>query len=154
MELGVSVKDVEAMVLGGHGDSMVPLPRHANVAGVPITELIPQDRIESLIERTRKGGAEIVGLLKEGSAYYAPAAAIAAMVGSILRDERRVLPACVKLDGQYGIQGVFAGVPVVLGQGGVEQIIEVELTDAESAALQASAKHVRETTERLKAMEA
>jgi malate dehydrogenase len=154
MELGVSVKDVEAMVLGGHGDSMVPLPRHANVSGVPITELIPQDRIESLIERTRKGGAEIVGLLKDGSAYYAPAAAIAAMVGSILRDERRVLPACVKLDGQYGIQGVFAGVPVVLGRGGVEQIIEVELTDEETAALQASAEHVRETTERLKAMEA
>ncbi len=152
MELGVSVKDVEAMVLGGHGDSMVPLPRYANVGGVPISALIPEDRVAALIERTRSGGAEIVGLLKTGSAYYAPSASVVAMVASILRDERRVLPACVRLDGQYGIDGVFAGVPVVLGAGGVEQIIELELTADELAALQASAAHVRETIERLKTM--
>ena len=152
MELGVSVKDVEAMVLGGHGDSMVPLPRYANVGGVPICALIPEDRIAALIERTRKGGAEIVGLLKTGSAYYAPSASVVAMAASILRDEHRILPACVRLDGQYGIDGVFAGVPVVLGQGGVEQIVELELTADELAALRASAEHVRETIERLKSL--
>lgn len=152
MELGVSVKDVEAMVLGGHGDSMVPLPRYANVGGVPIGALIPEDRIAALIERTRKGGAEIVGLLKTGSAYYAPSASVVAMAASILRDEHRALPACVRLDGQYGINGVFAGVPVVLGQGGVEQIVELELTADELAALRASAEHVRETIEKLKSL--
>ncbi|NQT52872.1 malate dehydrogenase [bacterium] len=152
MELGVSVKDVEAMVLGGHGDSMVPLPRYANVGGVPISALIPADRIAALIERTRTGGAEIVGLLKTGSAYYAPSSSVVAMVASILRDEHRVLPACVRLDGQYGIDGVFAGVPVVLGAGGVEQVIELELEADELAALQASAAHVRETIEKLKTL--
>jgi malate dehydrogenase len=152
MELGVSVKDVEAMVLGGHGDSMVPLPRYATVGGVPLTALLPQERIAALIERTRNGGAEIVALLKTGSAYYAPSSAVVAMVGSILRDERRVLPACVRLDGQYGIQGVFAGVPVVLGQGGVEMIVELQLTEEELKALQASSEEVRKTTERLKTL--
>ena len=152
MELGVSVKDVEAMVLGGHGDSMVPLPRYANVGGVPICALIPDDRIAALIGRTRTGGAEIVGLLKTGSAYYAPSSSVVAMVASILRDEHRVLPACVRLDGQYGIDGVFAGVPVVLGAGGVEQVIELELEADELAALQASAAHVGETIEKLKTM--
>ena len=149
MELGVSVKDVEAMVLGGHGDSMVPLPRYATVGGVPLPALLPEERIEALVDRTRKGGAEIVALLKTGSAYYAPSAAVVAMAASILRDERRVLPACVRLDGQYGIQGVFAGVPVVLGDGGVEMIVELELTDDELAALQESAEHVRQTTDKL-----
>ena len=152
MELGVSVKDVEAMVLGGHGDSMVPLPRYATVGGVPLPALLSQERIDALVERTRNGGAEIVALLKEGSAYYAPSASVAAMVGSILRDERRVLPACVRLDGQYGIRGVFAGVPVVLGQGGVEMIVELELTADELKALQASTEHVRQTIERLRTL--
>jgi len=154
MELGVSVKDVEAMVLGGHGDSMVPLPRYATVGGVPLPALLPSERIEALIERTRKGGAEIVGLLKTGSAYYAPSAAVVAMVASILRDERRLLPACVRLDGQYGIQDVFAGVPVVLGAGGVEMVVELELADDELAALQASAAHVRQTIAKLKTLDA
>ncbi len=150
MELGVSVKDIEAMVLGGHGDSMVPLPRHATVGGVPLPELLPAERIEALIERTRKGGAEIVSLLKTGSAYYAPASAAVAMAASILRNERRLLPACVRLDGQYGIDGVYVGVPCILGAGGVEEIVVLELTADELAALQASADHVRETIDRLK----
>ncbi|HUT33470.1 MAG TPA: malate dehydrogenase [Planctomycetota bacterium] len=152
MELGVSVKDVEAMVLGGHGDSMVPLPRYATVGGVPLGALLPQERIEALIQRTRNGGAEIVALLKTGSAYYAPASAAVAMVGSILRDERRVLPACVRLDGQYGLTDVFAGVPVVLGDGGVEMVVELELTPDELKALQASADEVRATYGRLKTL--
>jgi malate dehydrogenase len=152
MELGVSVKNVQAMVLGGHGDSMVPLPRYATVGGVALPALVPPERIDALVERTRKGGAEIVGLLKTGSAYYAPSAAAAAMAASILRDERRVLPACVRLEGQYGIDGVFAGVPVVLGEGGVEMVVELELTDEELEALQASADHVRETFERLRTL--
>ena len=152
MELGVSVKDVQAMVLGGHGDSMVPLPRYATVGGVPITQLLPPERIAQLIDRTRKGGAEIVGLLKTGSAYYAPSASVVAMVASILRDERRLLPACVRLDGQYGLTDVFAGVPVILGEGGVEMIVELELTDDELAALHASAEHVKETIEKLKTL--
>ena len=152
MELGVSVKDIEAMVLGGHGDSMVPLPRHATVGGVPLPELLPAERIEALIERTRKGGAEIVNLLKTGSAYYAPSSAAVAMAASILRNERRLLPACVRLDGQYGIEGVYVGVPCILGAGGVEEIVVLELTADELAALQASAQHVRETIERLKTL--
>lgn len=152
MELGVSVKDVEAMVLGGHGDSMVPLPRYATVGGVPLGALLPQERIQALIQRTRNGGAEIVSLLKTGSAYYAPASAVVAMVGSILRDEHRVLPACVRLDGQYGLREVFAGVPVVLGNGGVEMVVELELTPDELSALHASAEEVRATYGRLKAL--
>jgi len=152
MELGVSVKDVEAMVLGGHGDSMVPLTRYATVGGVPLSALLPADRVEALIGRTRNGGAEIVALLKTGSAYYAPASAAVAMVGSILRDERRVLPACVRLDGQYGLKDVFAGVPVVLGDGGVEMVVELELTPDELKALQASADEVRATYGRLKTL--
>jgi len=152
MELGVSVKDVQAMVLGGHGDSMVPLPRYATVGGVPITQLLPAERIEQLIDRTRKGGAEIVGLLKTGSAYYAPSASAVTMVASILRDERRLLPACVRLDGQYGLSDVFAGVPVILGEGGVEMIVELELTDDELAALHTSAGHVKEAIEKLRTL--
>jgi len=152
MELGVSVKDIEAMVLGGHGDSMVPLPRHATVGGVPLPELLPAERIEALVDRTRKGGAEIVSLLKTGSAYYAPASAAVAMAASILRNERRLLPACVRLDGQYGIDGVYVGVPCILGAGGVEEIVVLELTADELAALQASADHVRETIDRLKTL--
>ncbi len=150
MELGVSSRDVEAMVLGGHGDSMVPLPRYATVGGVPLTALLPPDRIERLIQRTRNGGAEIVALLKTGSAYYAPASAVVAMAASILRDERRLLPACVRLDGQYGLRDVFAGVPVVLGDGGVEMVVELELAPDELNALHASAEEVRAAYERLK----
>ena len=150
MELGVSVRDVEALVLGGHGDSMVPLPHHATVGGVPLPALLPQERIAALVERTRNAGAEIVRLLKTGSAFYAPSAAVVAMVQSILRDERRVLPCCARLEGQYGLEGVFAGVPVVLGQGGVEMIVELELHPDELAALQRSADHVRTTMEKLK----
>ena len=152
MELGVSVRDVEALVLGGHGDSMVPLPSHATVGGVPLPALLPRERIAALVERTRNAGAEIVGLLKTGSAFYAPSAAVVAMAQSILRDERRVLPCCVRLDGQFGLEGVFAGVPVVLGEGGVEMIVELELSEEESAALRKSAEHVRATMEKLKQM--
>jgi len=152
MELGVSVKDVEAMVLGGHGDSMVPLPRSATVGGVPLPALLSAERIEALVRRTRNGGAEIVALLKTGSAYYAPSSAVVAMVGSILRDERRVLPACVRLDGQYGLSGLYAGVPVVLGDGGVEMIVELELSPDELRALQASAAEVQVAHDRLKSV--
>jgi len=147
MELGCSPVDVSAMVLGGHGDSMVPLPRHATVGGVPVTELIEPARLEEIIERTRNGGAEIVGLLKTGSAFYAPASGVKDMVASIIRDEHRVLPASVLLQGEYGLSEVFVGVPVRLGRSGVEEIIELELNDAEMAALRGSAEHVRQTVE-------
>jgi malate dehydrogenase len=143
MELGVSVKDIRAMVLGGHGDQMVPLPRFTTVAGVPVTELIPADRLDPIVQRTRDGGAEIVGLLKTGSAFYAPSAAAAAMVAAVLRDEKRVLPVCALLEGEYGLSGVFVGVPARLGRDGIETIVELELTEAESAALRRSAESVR-----------
>ncbi len=144
-ELGCSPADVQAMVLGGHGDSMVPLPRHATVAGVPVTELIAPERLEQIVQRTRDGGAEIVSLLKTGSAFYAPASGVAQMVGAIVRDEKRLLPVSVLLQGEYGIHDTFVGVPVKLGAAGVEEIVELDLTDAELAALQASAAHVRAT---------
>jgi len=147
MELGCSPVDVSAIVLGGHGDSMVPLPRHATVGGVPVTELIEPARLEEIIERTRNGGAEIVGLLKTGSAFYAPASGVKDMVASIIRDEHRVLPASVLLQSEYGLSEVFVGVPVRLGRSGVEEIIEVELNDKEMAALRGSAEHVRQTVE-------
>ena len=145
MELGCSAMDVQAMVLGGHGDSMVPLASSATVGGVPITQLIPAERLEEIIQRTRDGGAEIVGLLKQGSAFYAPSAGVTEMVASILRDEGRVMPVSVLLRGEYEIDDTFVGVPVKLGSGGVEEIIEVDLSDDEMAALGASAEHVRET---------
>jgi len=151
MELGVSIKDVQAMVLGGHGDSMVPLPRYSTVSGVPITEMMSPERIAALVDRTRKGGAEIVALLKQGSAYYAPSAAVACMVESIIRDRKRILPAAVHLGGQYGLTDVFAGVPVKLGSDGVEEIIELELTDEELAALHESAEQVRKLVEKISA---
>jgi len=144
IELGVSVKDVRAMVLGGHGDSMVPLPRYTTVGGVPVTELLPADRIEALVERTRRGGAEIVELLKTGSAFYAPSAAAAAMVAAVLRDEKRLLPVCVRLEGEYGLRDVFVGVPAKLGAAGVEEVRQLSLTPDELAALRASAEKVRE----------
>jgi len=147
MELGCSPEDVTAMVLGGHGDSMVPLPRHATVSGVPIGQLISAERIEQIVDRTRNGGAEIVSHLKTGSAFYAPAASVTQMVASILRDEKRILPTCVRLKGEYGLTDVFVGVPVKLGAGGAEQVIELDLDEAEAGALQASAEAVRNTVQ-------
>jgi len=144
MELNVSVEDVFACVLGGHGDSMVPLPRLSTVGGLPITEILPQETIDRIVERTVKGGGEIVSLLKAGSAYYAPSAAVAQMVDSIILDKKRVLPCAVYLDGEYGIKGVFLSVPVKLGANGVEQIVEIKLTSEEDAALKKSAEAVRE----------
>lgn len=143
MELGCSPKDVDAMVLGGHGDTMVPLPRHTTVSGVPITELMDEETIDKLVERTVNGGAEIVELLKTGSAFYAPSAAITAMVESIVRDQHRILPAAVYLHGQYGHDGIYLGVPVKLGQQGVEAILELDLTESEQAMLEKSAEAVK-----------
>ncbi|MGH7540887.1 MAG: malate dehydrogenase [Gemmatimonadota bacterium] len=145
LELDVSVEDVQALVLGGHGDSMVPLASSVSVGGIPLTELLAADRIEAIVERTRKGGGEIVGLLKTGSAYYAPSAAATQMVESIVRDKKRILPCACWLEGEYGLEGLFLGVPCKLGEGGVEGILEVSLTDAEREALHASAADVRET---------
>ncbi|MDX1708043.1 MAG: malate dehydrogenase [Desulfobacterales bacterium] len=144
MELDVSVENTHAFVLGGHGDTMVPLPRYSTVAGIPITELMPQDRIDALVERTRNGGAEIVGLLKTGSAYYAPASAAVEMAESILKDKKKVLPCAVYLQGEYGINDLFIGVPVKLGSKGAEKVIEITLTDTEKSALQHSADAVQE----------
>ena len=144
MELDVSVEDVFACVLGGHSDSMVPLPRLSTVGGLPITEILPQETIDRIVERTVKGGGEIVSLLKAGSAYYAPSAAVAQMVDSIILDKKRILPCAVYLDGEYGIKGVFLSVPVKLGANGVEQIVEIKLTSEEDAALKNSAEAVRE----------
>ena len=149
-ELDVSVDNVHAMVLGGHGDTMVPLPRFSTVSGIPITELLPAAAIQRLVERTRTGGAEIVALLKTGSAYYAPSAAVVEMVDSILRDRKKVLPCAAYLEGEYGIRGLFVGVPVKLGRKGVEQILEIPLSEAESGALQQSAQAVRELVEKMK----
>ena len=143
-ELNVSVTNVQAYVLGGHGDTMVPLIKATTVGGVPVSELIKADRLEEIVQRTRDGGAEIVALLKTGSAYYAPSAAVAQMVEAILLDRKEILPCAAMLDGEYGISGLYVGVPVKLGSAGVEEIIEVELTDAESSALKASADAVQE----------
>jgi malate dehydrogenase len=142
-ELGVSVAETHAFVLGGHGDTMVPLPRYSSVAGVPLPELLPPDRLDALVQRTRNGGAEIVALLKTGSAFYAPAAAVYQMVDAILNDRKRVLPCAAYLQGQYGVSGLFVGVPVKLGRAGVEQIIEIELTEEEKSAFEASAAAVK-----------
>jgi malate dehydrogenase len=143
-ELGVSVEDTHAFVLGGHGDTMVPLSRYSTVAGVPITELLPADRVRALEERTANGGAEVVALLKTGSAFYAPAAGVFEMVESILLDRKRVLPCAVMLRGEFGIDGVFVGVPVVLGSSGMERVFEIELAAEERAAFERSADAVRE----------
>ena len=149
-ELDVSVENVTAFVLGGHGDTMVPLPRYSTVAGIPITDLLPKEKIDALVTRTANGGAEIVGLLKSGSAYYAPAASAVEMVEAILRDKRKILPCAAYLDGQYGTKGLYVGVPVKLGRGGVEQIIEIKLTPDEQAAFDKSARAVRELVDKLK----
>ncbi|MFZ0818485.1 MAG: malate dehydrogenase [Candidatus Acidiferrales bacterium] len=144
MELGVSVENVHSFVLGGHGDDMVPLPRYSTVAGIPLPDLLPKERIDAIVERTRKGGAEIVNLLKSGSAYYAPSAAATEMVEAILKDKKKILPCAAYLEGEYGIKGLFVGVPVKLGARGIEQIIEIKLTADEKAALEKSAASVRE----------
>jgi len=144
MEMGVALTDTQAMVMGGHGDTMVPVPRYTTVSGIPISELLPEERVQRLIERTRKGGGEIVQLLKSGSAYYAPAAAVVEMVKAVLLDEKKLLPASVYLEGQYGLKDICIGVPVVLGAGGVEKIIELKLTEEELAALHKSAATYRE----------
>jgi malate dehydrogenase len=149
-ELDVSVENVTAFVLGGHGDTMVPLPRYSTVAGIPITELLPPERIAALVQRTRDGGAEIVGLLKTGSAYYAPGASTVEMVEAILRDKKKILPCAAYLSGQYGVRGLYVGVPVKLGRRGVEQVIEIRLTAEEQAAFQRSAAAVRELVDKLK----
>ncbi len=143
-ELKVSVKNVTAFVLGGHGDTMVPLPRYSTVAGIPITELMDKETVERLVQRTRDGGIEIVKHLKTGSAYYAPSAAVAEMVEAILKDKKLILPCAAHLEGEYGISGLFVGVPCKLGSQGLEQIIEVKLTAEEQAALQKSADSVKE----------
>ncbi len=149
-ELNVSVEDVYACVLGGHGDTMVAIPRLTTVGGIPITELLPQETVNKIVERTVKGGGEIVALLKTGSAFYAPAAATAQMVESILLDKKRILPCAVYLDGEYGIKGAVVGVPAKVGKDGIEQIIELKLTAEESAALQKSAEAVKELAKIMK----
>ena len=150
MELNVSVENTHAFVLGGHGDTMVPLPRYSTVAGIPITELMSKDRIDALVERTANGGAEIVSLLKTGSAYYAPASAAVEMAESILKDKKKILPCAAYLEGEYGINNLFIGVPVKLGANGIEEIIQIDLTDEEKSALQKSADAVTEIVEALK----
>jgi malate dehydrogenase len=144
MELGVSVENVHSFVLGGHGDDMVPLPRYSTVAGIPLPDLLPKEKIDAIVTRTRKGGAEIVNLLKTGSAYYAPSAAVVEMVKAILLDKKKILPCAAYLDGEYGIKGLFVGVPAKLGARGIEQIIEIKLLPEEQAALDKSAASVRE----------
>jgi malate dehydrogenase len=146
-ELQVSVREVFALVLGGHGDTMVPLPSMATVSGVPITELLPQDRVEAIVERTRGGGGEIVELLGSGSAFYAPAAAAVEMMDAILLDQKRILPCAAYLQGEYGLNDLFVGVPVKLGAGGIEEIIELDLSDEERDQLEHSANDVREMVE-------
>jgi malate dehydrogenase len=150
MELGVSVENTHAFVLGGHGDTMVPLARYSTVSGIPITELMAPERVEAIVERTRGGGAEIVGLLKSGSAYYAPAAAAVQMAETILKDKKKILPCAAYLDGEYGIRGLFIGVPVKLGANGVEQVIEITLTEEEQEALKRSAAAVQELVDDMK----
>ncbi len=149
-ELDVSVENTHAFVLGGHGDTMVPLPRYSTVAGIPITELMSSERIEALVDRTRNGGAEIVGLLKTGSAFYAPSAAAVEMAEAILKDKKKILPCAAMLSGEYGIDDLFIGVPVKLGKNGIEEIIEIKLTDEESQALKRSASAVQTLVDDMK----
>ena len=144
LELGVSTKDIQALVLGGHGDTMVPLPRLTTVGGIPLPELVSQERIDAIVERTRKGGGEIVSLLKTGSAYYATSAAVLEMVESVVRDKKRILPCAAYLNGEYGYNDMYMGVPVMIGRNGVEKVFEVALNSEEKAALDNSAEHVRE----------
>lgn len=152
MELGVSVENIQCYVLGGHGDEMVPLTRHSNVAGIPLRELLRSDRLDAIVDRTRKGGGEIVSLLKTGSAYYAPSLAIAQMVDAILKDKHLIVPASAYMRGEYGLHDIYFGVPVQLGRKGIEKIIEYTLDEEEQAVLQKSAEAVRQTTEALKTL--
>jgi len=152
METGVSVTNINCYVLGGHGDSMVPLTRHSNIAGVPLEKYMDADKLAAIVQRTRKGGGEIVGLLKTGSAFYAPSAAIAQMAEAILKDKKQILPCAAYLNGEYGQEGIFFGVPVMLGKDGIEKIIEYELNDDEKTALQASADAVHASVETLKGL--
>ncbi len=148
--LNVSVEDIQALVLGGHGDTMVPLVSYTTISGIPLTQFLDKKEIDALIERTRKGGAEIVGYLKEGSAYYAPSAAVTQMVEAIVHDKKRILPCAAWVDGQFGISKTYLGVPCKLGRSGVEEVVEVELSAAERADLEKSAEHVRSTIGKLK----
>jgi len=149
-ELNVSVENVHAFVLGGHGNTMVPLPRYSTVAGIPITELLSYERIEALVKRTSEGGAEIVSLLKTGSAYYAPAAAVGEMIEAIFRDKRKIVSCAAYLEGEYGINGIFMGVPVKLGRNGIEEVVQITLLPEEEAALKKSAAAVRELVDVIK----
>jgi malate dehydrogenase len=148
-ELGVSVEDVTALVLGGHGDTMVPLTRYCNVAGIPVSKLIPQDRIDAIVERTKKAGGEVVGLLKTGSAFVSPAHSAIEMAESILKDKKRVLACACLLEGEFGVDGLYVGVPCVLGAGGVERVIEIELDADEKKAFDASVEHVRKLVDEI-----
>jgi len=150
MALQVSVENIHATVLGGHGDTMVPLPRYSTVAGIPLPEVLSPQHIEVLVDRTRNGGAEIVGLLKSGSAFYAPASAAVEMAEAILKDRKKILPCAAYLQGEYDIQDLFVGVPVKLGKGGAEEIIQLHLTDGEMSALKKSAQSVRELVDTMK----
>jgi len=152
LELNVSIEDIQALVLGGHGDTMVPLASYTSVSGIPLKQLMKQDRIDALVDRARKGGGEIVALLKTGSAYYAPAAAAVQMAEAIAKNKRRILPCAAWLQGEYGMKGLFLGVPVLLGEKGMERVVEVELDASEKAALEASAQAVRTTVAELKAL--
>lgn len=150
MELGVSVEDIQALLLGGHGDEMVPLPRYTTVSGIPLSQLLPKEKIDRLVDRTRKGGGEIVNLLKTGSAFYAPSAGVVQMAEAILKDKKRILPCCAYLDGEYGLKDICFGVPVKLGAKGIESIIEIELTEEEKLLLARSAESVRKSIAELK----
>jgi malate dehydrogenase len=152
LELDVSIEDIQALVLGGHGDTMVPLASYTSVSGIPLSQLLPQDRIDALVERTRKGGGEIVSYLKTGSAYYAPAASAVQMAEAIVKDKRRILPCAAWLQGEYGMNDLYLGVPCLLGEGGLKKVLEVELSDDERKDLETSAEHVRETVAALKAL--
>jgi len=149
LELGVSFEDVSAFVMGGHGDDMVPLVRYSYAGGIPIEKLIPKDRIDAIVDRTRKGGAEIVNYLKTGSAYYAPSRSVVEMVEAVLKDKKRILPVAAYLDGEYGVKDMYFGVPAIIGGGGVEKVIELELTDEEKAALNKSIESVRKVMQLL-----
>jgi malate dehydrogenase len=144
MELGVSVEDIAALLMGGHGDSMVPIPSCTSVGGIPVLQLLDEARLEEIVDRTREGGAEIVGLLKTGSAYYAPAAATAQMVEAVVRDKKRLIPCAAYCDKEYGVGGYYVGVPVILGAAGVERVVELKLTSEEQAAFQKSVAAVKE----------
>jgi malate dehydrogenase len=150
MELGVSVENTHAFVLGGHGDTMVPLPRYSTVSGIPITELMSPERVDAIVKRTASGGAEIVTLLKTGSAYYAPSSSTAEMVDAVLKDKHKILPCCCYLEGEFGIQGLYVGVPAQLGAKGIEKIWDIKLTDSERSALHKSAAAVKELVDVLK----